>query len=292
VGPFVGTLLAASVQSKGMQPVLGMLLFAAGLATPFFFLALFPSYLKRLPRSGGWMARVKIVLGFIVLAAMFKYLSNVDQVLQTNVLTRPLYLAAWFVLFLLPGLYLLGFLRMEGVKPEDRVGVGRLLVASAFLIFSVSLLPGLFGAPLGPLEAYVPPPGNSAVFGARAESQVWLKDQYKEALAQAKQQNKLVLATFTGYACTNCHWMKANMFPRPEIASAVKDMILVELYTDGTDEASRENQQLQDRLFQTVAIPYYALMDGDGRVIASFPGLTRNPEEFLAFLKTRPSQQS
>ena len=103
VGPFVGTLLAASVQSQGMQPVLGMLLFATGLATPFFFLALFPSYLKRLPRSGGWMARVKIVLGFIVLAAMFKYLSNVDQVLQINFLTRPLYLAAWFVLFLLPG---------------------------------------------------------------------------------------------------------------------------------------------------------------------------------------------
>ena len=167
-------------------------------------------------------------------------------------------------------------------------------MASAFLIFSVSLLPGLFGAPLGPLEAYVPPPAsNAALFGApRTDSQVWLKDQYKEALAQAKQQNRLVLATFTGYACTNCHWMKANMFPRPEIASAVKDMILVELYTDGTDQASHENQELQDRLFHTVAIPYYVLMDGDGNVIASFPGLTRNPEEFLAFLKSRPSQQS
>jgi thiol:disulfide interchange protein DsbD len=293
VGPFVGTLLAASVQSKGMQPVLGMLFFAVGLTTPFFFLALFPSYLQRLPRSGGWMARVKIVLGFIVLAAMFKYLSNVDQVLQTDILSRPVFLAAWVVLFALPGLYLLGFLRMEGIRPEDRVGVGRLLTASAFLIFAISLLPGLLGASLGAVEAYVPPATSGSVFGnARDESQVWLKNQYKEALARAKQENKLVLVTFTGYACTNCHWMKANMFPRPEIASVVKQMVLVELYTDGTDEVSERNQEMEDKLFNTVAIPFYALMDADGKVIASFPGLTRNPKEFLAFLQTPAPQQS
>lgn len=293
VGPFVGTLLAASVQSKGMQPVLGMLFFAAGLATPFFFLALFPSYLQKLPRSGGWMARVKIVLGFIVLAAMLKYLSNVDQVLQTDILSRPVYLAAWVVLFALPGLYLLGFLRMEGIKPEDRVGVGRLLTGSAFLVFAISLLPGLFGAPLGAVEAYVPPAaGESVLGGASGERQVWLKNQYDEALARAKQENKLVLVTFTGYACTNCHWMKANMFPRPEIASVVKDMILVELYTDGTDEVSQRNQELEDRLFKTVAIPLYALMNGDGRVIASFGGSTRDVKKFLAFLRTPAPSQS
>jgi thiol:disulfide interchange protein DsbD len=293
VGPFVGTLLAASVQSKGLQPALGMIFFAAGLATPFFFLALFPSYLQKLPRSGGWLARVKIVLGFIVLAAMLKYLSNVDQVLQTEVLTRPVYLAAWVVLFALPGLYLLGFLRMEGVKPEDRLGVGRLLTGSAFLIFSISLLPGLFGAPLGAVEAYVPPAtGASALGGAAGERQVWLKNQYDEALTRARQENKLVLVTFTGYACTNCHWMKANMFPRPEIASVVKDMILVELYTDGTDEASQRNQELEDKLFKTVAIPLYALMDGNGRVIASFGGSTRDVKKFLAFLRTPVSQRS
>jgi len=293
VGPFVGTLLAASVQSKGMQPVLGMLFFATGLATPFFFLALFPSYLQRLPRSGGWMARVKIVLGFVVLAAMFKYLSNVDQVLQTDILSRPMFLAAWVVLFVLPGLYLLGFLRMEGITPEDRIGVARLLTASAFLMFAVSLLPGLFGASLGVVEAYVPPAAAGSSFGnARGESQVWLKNQYQEALAQAKRENKLVLVTFTGYACTNCHWMKANIFPRPEIASVVKQMVLVELYTDGTDDASQRNQEMEDKLFNTVAIPFYALMDADGKVIASFPGLTRNPKEFLAFLQTPAPQQS
>jgi thiol:disulfide interchange protein len=292
VGPFVGTLLAASVQSKGMQPVLGMVAFATGLATPFFFLALFPSYLQKLPRSGGWMARVKVVLGFIVLAAMFKYLSNVDLVLQADLLSRELFLAAWFVLLALPGLYLLGFLRLEGIKPDEHLGVGRLLTAAAFLILAVSLLPGMFGGNLGPLEPYAPP-AKASVLAARGggEGIVWLKNQYTESLARAKQENKLVLVTFTGYACTNCHWMKANMFTRPEIAAATRDLILVELYTDGTDEASRQNQELQEKTFNTVAIPYYALMDGDGRVVASFPGLTRNAQEFLAFLNTR-SQSS
>lgn len=294
VGPFVGTLLAASVQSKGMQPVLGMLFFATGLATPFFFLALFPSYLQRLPRSGGWMARVKIVLGFVIIAVMFKYLSNIDQVLQTNLLSRGVFLAAWFVLFLLPGLYLLGLLRMEGVKPDDRLGVVRVLVAAAFLIFAVSLLPGMFGWPLGPLDAYVPA-SNVNIAGLApgaggAKGQVWLKNQYKEALARAKQENKYVLVTFTGYACTNCHWMKANMFPRPEIASAIENMILVELYTDGTDQVSEDNSKLEESTFNTVAIPFYALMDGDGKVIASFGGSTSDAKKFLAFLTTPPTQ--
>ncbi len=101
-----------------------------------------------------------------------------------------------------------------------------------------------------------------------------------------------MLLTFTGYACTNCHWMKANMFPRPEIAAAVKDMILVELYTDGTDEMSRRNQEMEEKTFNTVSMPFYALMDGDGKVVASFPGLTRDAREFLAFLTTRPPARS
>ena len=292
VGPFVGTLLAASVQSKGLQPVLGMLFFAAGLATPFFFLALFPSFMQRLPRSGGWMARVKVVMGFIILAAMFKYLSNVDLVVNKGdgFLTRELFLAAWVVLFALPGLYLLGFLSLEGVKRDDHLGAGRLLTASGFLIFAVSLLPAMFGGTAGAVEAYLPPPSSTAAGPRAAAEQAWQKNGYTEALARAKQENKLVLVTFTGYACTNCHWMKANMFTRPEIAAAVKDMVLVELFTDGDDDVSRTNQELQEKTFNTVAIPYYALMDGDGRVIASFPGLTRDTKEFLTFLTTRPQQ--
>jgi thiol:disulfide interchange protein len=286
VGPFVGSLLAASVQTKGAQPVLGMMSFATGLASPFFFLAAFPQYLKKLPRSGGWLARVKVTMGFVLLALMFKYASNIDQVLQTNFLTRERFLAAWFVLFTLAGLYLLGLLRLDGIEAGEPLKIGRLLVASVLLIFAFSLLPGMFGAPLGELDAYVP----AAVAGPQGTTEagpVWMKNQYREALARAKQENKLVLVAFTGYACTNCHWMKANMFPKPEVAAALKDLVLVELYTDGTDKASEENQSLQETEFKTVAIPYYAIVDGDGKAVATLPGLTKKPEEFVAFLKTQ-----
>ena len=287
IGPFLGTILFASVQQKGAQPVLGMASFATGLALPFFFLAAFPSYLKKLPKSGGWLARVKVVMGFAVLAFMLKYLSNVDLVLQTNWLTRERFLAAWFVLFTMAGLYLLGLLRLEGVEPGEHLGVPRLLVASAILIFAFSLLPGMFGAPLGDLDAFIPPPAAGAG-GAQAEAGPrWMKNQYKEALAQAKQENKRVLVAFTGYACTNCHWMKANMWPRPEIADAMKDLILVELYTDGTDKASEQFQKLEDEKFQTVAIPYYAILDGDGNVIAQLAGRSTDEKEVLAFVKAR-----
>jgi thiol:disulfide interchange protein DsbD len=119
VGPFMGTLLAASVGGDKLQPVLGMLAFSTALASPFFLLALFPSMLKKLPRSGGWMSRVKVVLGFLVLATMLKYLSTVDQVMHWNLLTRERFLALWVVMFALPGLYLLGFLRLEGIKKDE-----------------------------------------------------------------------------------------------------------------------------------------------------------------------------
>ena len=293
IGPFMGSLLVATVQTKGLAPVLGMIAFAVGLASPFFLLAAFPSYLKKLPRSGGWLARVKVVMGFVLVAAMIKYLSNVDQVLMLGWLTRERFLAAWFVMFALAGLYLLGLLRLEGVEAGEPLRIGRLMVASFFLAMAFSLLPGMFGAPLGQLDAYVPAPiaGVINVSGRKAEQagQVWLKNQYRQALDQARAENKLVLVTFTGYACTNCHWMKANMFPREPIAEATKSLVLVELYTDGTDKESEENQKLQDDKFKTVAIPYYALMDPDGSIVATFDkGITTDTQEFLAFLTARP----
>ncbi|MEO8027931.1 MAG: cytochrome c biogenesis protein CcdA [Bryobacteraceae bacterium] len=289
VGPFMGTLLASSVQGSKLTPVLGMGAFATGLSLPFFFLALFPSYLKKLPRSGGWMSRIKVVLGFIVMALIVNYLAKVDQALQLNYVTREIFLAAWFVFFALPGLYLLGFLRLEGIKKDEELGVGRLLAASVFLIFSFSLLPGMFGAKLGELDAYVPPPtfGFGGAGGSAAAETAWIKNDMKSALEKAKAENKLVLVSFTGYACTNCHWMKANMFPRPEIQAAMKDVVLLELYTDGTDDASKLNQDVEEKKFGTVAIPFYALIDADEKTVASFPGLTKKAEEFLAFLKTR-----
>src|SRR5205085_566961 len=183
IGPVVGPLLVASVQTSGLQPVFGMAAFATGLALPFFVLALFPSYLQRLPKSGGWLMRVKVVLGFIVLAVSLKYLSSVDQVLQKGLISRELFLAAWVVLFALPGLYLLGFLRLEGIQPDEHLGVGRMLLGAVFLIFSLSLLPGMFGSSLGELEGYIPVAAKPAIAGAGGTGKgVWMKNQYREAL--------------------------------------------------------------------------------------------------------------
>jgi thiol:disulfide interchange protein DsbD len=288
IGPIVGPLLIASVQSKGTQPILGMLAFATGLAMPFFLLALFPSYLQKLPRSGGWMARVKIVLGFVVLAVMLKYLSNVDQVVQTHWITRERFLAAWIVLFALPGAYLLGLIPLEGIKPNEPLRVPRTLIASLFLIFSISLVPGLFGGRLGDLDAFVPEGSSVATPQGSATAKTY-KNQLDAALGAARAENKLVLVNFTGYACTNCHWMKANMFTRPEIQSALQDFVVVDLYTDGTDSESEKNQKLEDQKFSTVSIPFYAILDTNQNTIATFPQLTRNPQEFLSFLKTRPA---
>lgn len=288
VGPFVGPLLAASVQGGGVQPVLGMVSFAGGLASPFFFLALFPSYLQRLPRSGGWMVRVKVVMGFILLAVMLKYISNIDQVMQWDLLNRERFLAAWVVLFALPGLYLLGFLRMDGIKAEESVGPARALTGAIFLIFAISLIPGMFGGRLGELDAYVPLPKEGSGFagfgGSDSGGRAWMKNRYREALDTAREQNKLVFISFTGYACTNCHWMKANMFTRPEIRDALGNFVLVELYTDGTDADSEANQSLQETKFATVAIPYYAIVDPNETTVATFAGLTKNSQEFLQFL--------
>ncbi len=276
VGPFMGALLAGSISGGSIRPLVGMVAFATGLALPFFLLALFPSYLKRLPRSGGWLGRVKVVMGFIILAWSLKYLSSVDQVLQWNVLTRERFLAMWIVLFASAGLYLLGLLRLEGIKADDNMGLGRLLCGMAFLAFAITLAPGMAGGKLGELDAYVPLAGGNLQ---------WMENQYRDALDRARREGKLVLVNFTGYACTNCHWMKANMFTRPEIESAMQKFVLVELYNDAGDATSDANQKLEVTKFNTVAEPYYAIMAPDENVVATFPGLTRDPAVFAAFLR-------
>jgi thiol:disulfide interchange protein DsbD len=292
VGPFVGSLLAASVQAPGSRTLLGMVSFSVGLSLPFFFLAAFPSYLKKLPKSGQWMMRVKVVMGFVLLAGMLKYLSNVDQVLQLGILSRERILAAWLVLFSLAGFYLLGLLRLGGVSSDERLGVARLVVASLLLTFACTLASGISGSGLGELEAWLPPPRSNAEPSRGAESLTWLKNQYQEALEKAHQQNKSVLVNFTGYACTNCHWMKANMFTEPEVAAEMRNFVLLDLYTDGSDAASVRNQAIQSTKYGTIAIPFYAIVDPDGNTVTTFPGLTRDATEWLTFLKSGVLQAS
>jgi thiol:disulfide interchange protein DsbD len=176
---------------------------------------------------------------------------------------------------------------MEGVKPDENLGTGRLLVAVLFLGVAISFIPGMFGVRLGDVEAFIPAPSETSSFGASSSAGAkWLKNDYDAALAKAKAENKRVLVAFTGYACTNCHWMKANMFTRPEIAEAMGGLVAVELYTDGTDAASEANQQRQETEFKTVAIPFYAILDGEGKTLATFAGLTKDTPQFAAFLNT------
>ncbi len=289
IGPFMGTLLAASVTGGRARPIAGMATFSAGLALPFFLLALFPGWLSKLPRSGEWLSRVKVVMGFFVLAAMLKYLYSLDAVLQTGYLTRERFLAAWVVLFAMAGFYLLGFVRLPGISSDSELGVGRLLTGMALVVFAISLIPGMLGGRLGEIEAYIPPPtaGSGGVGGATSEL-TWVENDLAGAFAQAKAGSKYVLVNFTGYACTNCHWMKANMFTRPEVAGVMKNMVLVDLYTDGTDAPSVANQKLEEEKFKTVAIPFYVLYDPDQNVVSTFPaGLTHSSAEYLAFLNTR-----
>ena len=292
VGPFVGTLLAASVGGgNAMRPLFGMVFFASGLALPFFLLAMFPSYLKRMPRSGGWLARVKVVMGFIILAASLKYLASLDATLHWDFLTRGRFLAAWVVLFAMAGLYLLGFVRLEGIKADETMGLGRLFSGLALLIFAISLLPGMFGGNLGDLEAYVPAAAESAAAsaslggGVPAPGLVWMKDQYQAALEKAKAEGKLVFIDFTGYSCANCHWMRANILARPEIEALLGKFVLVELYTDGTDAASEANAKLEAEKFKSVAQPLYVILRPDETVVATFDHLTHDPAEFRAFLE-------
>ena len=176
-------------------------------------------------------------------------------------------------------------LRLEGIKKDEDLGLARLLTGTAFLIFAISLLPGMFGGRLGDLDAYVPLANQEAGGPSAQSALVWLKNQYREALAQARREGKLVFVNFTGYACTNCHWMKANMFTRPEIAAAMNEYVLVELYLDAGDAVSEENQKVEETKFKTISMPFYAILDPDEKVVASFPSLTKNPEEYLDFLK-------
>ncbi len=188
------------------------------------------------------------------------------------------------------GFYLLGFVRLPGISRDVELGVTRLLLGSVLVIFGLSLVPGMFGAKLGELEAYIPPAsGGSIAGGASSTELAWIENDLPAAFAKAKAEGKMVLVNFTGYACTNCHWMKANMFTKPEVNGVMKNMVLVDLYTDGTDAASETNQKLEEGTFKTIAIPFYVLYDPNQNVLATFPGLTRKPDEYLAFLNTRPS---
>ena len=293
--PFVGTVMVAATRGDWLWSLLGVSAFATVFAAPFFFLALFPSLLKSLPTAGSWMNSMKITMGFLELAAAMKFISNVDLVFQWEFITRPVFITVWLAVALVLTLYLLGHFSFPHEDPTQRVGAGRVLSAVFFLSVSFYLLRGLFGASLGELDAFLPPRDYGvdqwalvspfSVNGSgETEREHWLTD-YPEALERARATGKPIFVDFTGYTCTNCRWMESNIFGRPRVRELLQKYVLVRLYTDGGKPEHTANLQMEQDRFQTIALPLYALLTPTDEIIATFPGLTRSEEEFVAFLE-------
>ncbi len=293
--PFVGSALIAAASGEWFYPIIGMAGFSFVFAIPFFLLALFPNFLHRLPRAGGWMNNVKVVMGFLELAAALKFISNADLVFAWGIMPREFFLSIWSAIGLLIALYILGFFRLAHDAPVEHVGSMRVLLATFFGSIALYLFSGAFGASLGELDAYVPPPeyhqlisGVSAAAignpgsGANAVEE-WL-DSYEEALAIAQREQKPIFIDFTGFTCTNCRWMERNMFPLPEVKALMDRMVKVRLFTDRRGEPYESNKKFQQERFGSIELPLYVVLTPNGETIAT-EAFTRDKEEFVAFLK-------
>ena len=298
--PFVGTILVSTSQGDWQYPLIGMLAFSTVFALPFFILALAPQLVSQLPKSGGWLNSVKVVMGFLEIAAALKFLSNVDLVWSSiyktsadamnfgTIFSREVVLVLWVLIAVAIGLYILGIFKFKLDSPIKKITPLRIIIAVAAFAMGVYLTTGILGKKLGELESFLPPKNAESrlnVLGDKDAELKFIKNDLKKALEVAKAENKKVFVDFTGYTCTNCRWMEANMFPNPKVRAEMEKYVLVSLYTDGEGEIYYQQQQFQEKTFKTVALPFYAIMNADGQPTAAFPGLTRNPQEFVDFLQ-------
>ena len=290
--PFLGTLLVLAAQGEWTWPVTGMLAFSSVFALPFFVLALAPQLVSQLPKAGGWMTSVKVVMGFLEIAAAMKFLSNADLVWGWQVLTRDVVLAVWVGIGVLVAAYVLGMFRVEDDAPVERVSGWRLAFAIVTLGVTVWLFAGIFGRSLGELESFLPPAlereqgtSSSGGLSTGGPSLSWITNDRARAFDDAKASNRLVFVDFTGYTCTNCRWMEANMFTKPDVMREMQRFVRLKLYTDGDGEPYDTHRTWLEEGFQTVALPFYAILRPDGSPAATFAGLTRNRAEFVTFLK-------
>ena len=255
-GPIVGTVLIKSTEGEFWAPMVTMLAFSVAFALPFTILALFPSLIKKLPKSGGWLNSVKVVLGFIEIALGLKFLSVADQTYHWHLLDREVYLAIWIAVFFLLGLYLLGKIRFKNDSPLEYLSVTRLTLAIAVFAFVVYLIPGMWGAPLKALSGYMPPmetqdfvlgaapasvaaPSPSAGAADESTGNITVAhglrafDNLEDGLAAARETGKPVFLDFTGYGCVNCREMEARVWSDPEVLRRLReDFVIVALHVD------------------------------------------------------------
>ena len=267
---FVGALLAAASTGEYFWPIIGMVSFSTAFASPFFLLALFPQYLSKLPKSGGWLNSIKVMMGFLELAAAFKFISNSDLVWEWGIFNRDIVLLIWSIIFILMFIYLL----LVSIKNIKRSYYGILLSITS-LVFGLYLFSGLFDNKIhGLIESYLPPESGSTE---------WIEN-LDDAFEIAKKDNKLIFIDFTGYTCTNCRWMEINIFELPEVRELFNSYVLVKLYTDGKDPKHTKNREMEIKRFKTAALPFYVILNSNDEVVSTFPGMDTNKQKFIDFL--------
>lgn len=303
-GPLIGTLLVEAASIGNLTgPAIGMAGFAIALAIPFTLFAIFPSMLKELPRSGGWLNSVKVVLGFLELALALKFLSVADLCEGWGILDREVFLVLWIVIFALLGMYLLGKLKFSHDSDIDYVSIPRFFLALASFSFAMYLIPGLWGAPLKSVSAFVPPlkTQDFNLYGGGFKE----FDDFEEGMRYAQEHNMPVLMDFTGYGCVNCRKMESAVFDTEQVRKVLEDnYVLIKLVTDDKTELSnpyKVNEDGKDVLIETVGEkwaylqrhkfsastqPYYIVLDNAGNAISPYRSYdaNENVEDFKNWL--------
>lgn len=304
-GPIIGFLLVqVSTTGNMIAPAIGMLGFAIALALPFTLFALFPSWLKSMPKSGGWMNVIKVTLGFLELAFALKFLSVADLAYGWRILDRETFLALWIVLFALLGFYLLGKVKFLHDDDDTKVSVPRFFMALASLAFAVYMLPGLWGAPLKAVSAFAPPM-QTQDFNLY-NNEVHAKfDDYDLGMEYARQHGKPVMLDFTGYGCVNCRKMELAVWTDPKVSDIINnDYVLITLYVDnktplsspvkimenGTERTLRtvgdKWSYLQRVKFGANAQPFYVLIDNEGKPLNKSYSYDESIPKYIEFLQT------
>ncbi|MGO4770737.1 cytochrome c biogenesis protein CcdA [Flavobacterium sp. W22_SRS_FK3] len=323
-GPIVGTLLVEAASKGGIAPIVGMLGFSIAIALPFSLFAAFPGWLNALPKSGGWLNTVKVVLGFLELALAFKFLSNADLVLQLHWLEREVFLTIWIAVFGILAFYLFGKITLPHDSPINHISVGRLTFGLLVLSFTIYLIPGLWGAPVKLISGFPPPMQYSESpdgFGASKSSgetksvlpegavfgpqNIITFHDYKKGMEFAKKAGKPVLLDFTGYACVNCRKMEELVWSDPKVLGVLNnDVVLISLYVDDKKELPESEQyvsettgkkiktignkwsDLQIKTYKANAQPFYVMVDHNSANLTAPSAYNPDIEDYYNWLNT------
>ena len=312
-GPIIGTLLVEAAGKSLLAPTIGMLGFAIALALPFSLFAMFPSVLKKMPKSGGWMNTFKVTLAFLELALSLKFLSVADLAYGWHILDREVFVALWIVIFALLGFYLLGLISFpHDDEDHKKTSVTRFFLATISLSFAMYMVPGLWGAPLRAISAFAPPmstqdwvcTGNGGATGAESvNGQITFTD-YEEGMAYAREHNMPVFLDFNGYGCVNCRKMEADVLTKPEVEEHMHKYVLISLIVDDKTALAEpivleENGRkvtlktvgdkwsyMQRTEYGANAQPYYVQLNPDGsRLVESTYSYDEDIDKFLEWLK-------